>query len=48
MEWGRVTETERMPSLIGGNTELFGAPKAKNRKGFKNRTTEPGPNSWEY
>jgi hypothetical protein len=24
MEWGRVTETERMPSLVVGNTEPGG------------------------
>ena len=43
MEWGRVTETERMPSLIGGNTELGGG-KLKKGKGFLKPNFELLPN----
>jgi hypothetical protein len=41
MEWGRVTETERMPSLVGGNTELADG-KSKNLNRFPNRTPNQG------
>ena len=43
MEWGRVTETELMPSLIGGNTERYYG-KLKSWKGFLKPNFEPGPN----
>jgi hypothetical protein len=40
MEWGRVTETERMPSLVGGNTELADG-KSKNLNRFPKPNSEP-------
>ena len=43
MGWGGVTGTERMPSLIGGNTERAGS-KLKSWKGFLKPNLEPGPN----
>ena len=41
--WRAVTTTERMPSLIGGNTELGGG-KSKKGKGFWKPNSGPGPN----
>jgi hypothetical protein len=41
VEWDRVTETERMLSLVVGNTRRAG--KLKNWKGFSKPNTEPGP-----
>jgi hypothetical protein len=38
-----VTKTERMPSLVVGNTELFGGGKWKNGKGFLKPNSEPLP-----
>jgi len=43
MEWGRVFEIERMPSLVGGNTELIGG-KWKNWKEFSKPNFERVPN----
>jgi hypothetical protein len=42
MEQGRVTETERMLSLVVGYTELVGG-KGKSGKGFSKPNFEPGP-----
>jgi len=42
MEWRRVTETERMPSLVVGDTERFGG-NTKNCKRFPQPNTEPLP-----
>ena len=39
-----MIETERMPSLVGANTELGGG-KPKNCKGKSKPSFEPGPNS---
>jgi hypothetical protein len=43
MAWGRVVETELMPSLVGGNTERAGG-KLKSSKGFLKPNFERGPN----
>ena len=43
MGWGRVTETELMPKLVVGNTELGGG-KLKKAKGFLKPNFELGPN----
>jgi len=43
MAWGRVTETELMPRLVVGNTELGGS-KLKKGKGFLEPNFERGPN----
>ncbi len=42
MAWGRVTETELMPRLVGGYTELGGS-KLKNCNGFLKPNFELGP-----
>ena len=42
MEWGRVTDTEPMPKLVVGYTEL-GCSKLKNWKGFSKPNFERGP-----
>jgi hypothetical protein len=44
---GREVETELMPSLVGGNTELIGS-KLKSLKGISKPNSEPGPDSWEH
>jgi|COG998Drversion2_1049125.scaffolds.fasta_scaffold1815121_1 hypothetical protein len=43
MGQGRATETERMPKLVGGNTEL-GGDKLKSRNGFLKPNFERLPN----
>jgi len=43
MEWGRVTETELMLSLVVGYTETDGG-KAKSWKGFSEPNFKLGPN----
>ena len=43
MGWGRVTETELMPRLVVGYTEL-GSSKWKKWKGFLKPNCERGPN----
>ena len=43
MEWGRVTETVLMPSLVVGYTERTGG-KLKSWKGFSKPNFEVGPN----
>ena len=42
MGWGRVTETELMPRLVVGYTELS-CSKWKKGKGFSKPNSEPGP-----
>ena len=46
MEWGGVTETELMPILVVGYTELGGG-KWKKGKGFSKPNFELGPN-WTF
>ena len=43
VEWGREAETEPMPKLVEGYTEL-GCSKLKKGKGFLKPNFERGPN----
>ena len=43
MEWGRIAETELMPTLVVGNTELDGG-KLKMGNGFLKPNFELEPN----
>lgn len=47
MEWGRAAETELMPSLVEGYTELGCGGKWKSGKGFLKPNSEPGPRGGE-
>jgi len=47
MERGKVTETERMPKLVEGYTELAGG-KLKKGKGFSKPNLGLGPNRIFY